>query len=107
MNILTLYETMSEISTRMVQAARAADWNGLVALERDVAGLRERLEKGAFHPAVSAEDRARKVQLIRRILADDAEVRRHTEPWMESVSRFLGSTARNKRAPRGGPPGGH
>jgi flagellar protein FliT len=103
MNILTLYEAMSEISTRMVMAARASDWTGLVALERDVAGLREKLDNGAFRPALSAEDRARKLALIRRILADDAEVRRHTEPWMESVRRFLGNTALDN-PPRSGPP---
>ncbi len=103
MNILTAYEAMSEISARMAEAARASDWNGLVALEHDVAGLRERLESGSVRRSLSAEDRARKVQLIRRILADDAEVRRHTEPWMVSVRRFLGSAARDDRAVLGGP----
>ena len=34
-------------------------------------------------------------QVIQRILDDDAEIRRHTEPWMEQVRRFLGG--RNSR----------
>jgi len=36
----------------------------------------------------------RKVALIHQILADDAEVRRHTEPWMEQVKQFLSHSAR-------------
>jgi flagellar protein FliT len=35
--------------------------------------------------------------LIQRILDDDAEVRRHTEPWMEQVRQFLGGSARRKQ----------
>ena len=96
MNPLTLYETMSEISARMVDAARANDWDRLVALEQDVAHLRDTLALEDRRPALSAEQRERKVRLIRRILADDAEVRRHTEPWMDSVRKMLGRGARER-----------
>jgi flagellar protein FliT len=39
---------------------------------------------------------ARKRSLIQRILEDDAEVRRHTEPWMEHVRQFLGDGLRRR-----------
>lgn len=91
-----MYESMSEISAQMVIAARANDWDRLVALEKDCAGLARHLE-GAQPVALNEEERHRKVQLIRRILADDAEVRRHTEPWMEGVRQFLGGTAREQK----------
>jgi flagellar protein FliT len=32
--------------------------------------------------------------LIERILDDDAEIRRHTEPWMEHVRHLLGDNKR-------------
>lgn len=100
MDGIGLYETMSEISARMVQAARNSDWNQLVALEQDVAHLRDTLTQpgGRDRPAavLTPEQRARKLQLIHRILADDAEVRRHTEPWMDSVRRFLGAGTRSR-----------
>ena len=38
-----------------------------------------------------------KSELIQRILADDAEVRRHTEPWMEQLRKFLGSGAKRRQ----------
>jgi flagellar protein FliT len=33
----------------------------------------------------------RKVELIKKIMADDAEIRSHTEPWMKKLRTFLGS----------------
>jgi flagellar protein FliT len=38
--------------------------------------------------------------MIQRILKDDAEVRRHTEPWMEQVRRFLNGDARKRQVDR-------
>lgn len=97
MSSLTLYEKMSALSAQMVDAARANDWDRLVALERDCAGLARHLQANDAARALSADERARKIDLIRRILADDAEVRRHTEPWMEQVTAFLGGGARERR----------
>jgi flagellar protein FliT len=100
MNGIGLYETMCEISGRMVQAARTNDWDQLVALEQDVAHLRDALnsctDRSSLSVPLTPEQRKRKLQLILRILADDAEVRRHTAPWMESVKRFLGAGSRSR-----------
>lgn len=92
MSALDLYESMSAISARMVLAARANDWNDLARLERDVAAMRDRLIAGDRPaPALSAEERSRKISLIHRLLDDDAEIRRHTEPWMAHVGSYLGA----------------
>lgn len=96
MNTVGLYEDMSHISAQMVDAARANDWDRLVSLEQNVARLRESLAAQQDRPVLTGAQRARKVALIRRILADDAEVRRHTEPWMEHVRTYLGTTARGR-----------
>lgn len=97
---LMLYETMSQLSAQMARAAQQNDWDRLVALEQDVAHLRDALPPlaagGRAVVPLSPEQRERKLQLIRRILADDAEVRRHTEPWMDSVRRFLGAGVRER-----------
>jgi len=95
MSALAMYESMGSLSARMVQAAAANDWERLADLERSCAGLARQLEAGAEPAAaLDARLRARKAQLIRQILADDAEVRRHTEPWMAQVRQFLGGGAR-------------
>lgn len=95
MSGLALYESLGVLSAQMVEAANACDWDRLVSLERDCAGLAHHLEKKEPLPLSEAE-RARKRALIRQILADDAEVRRHTEPWMEQVKQFLGGGARER-----------
>lgn len=100
MSTLTMYETMSALAAQMAEAARANDWDRLVVLEKDCAGLARRLETGERPTPLSGEERARKAALIRQILADDAEVRRHTEPWMENVRQLLGGAARERNMRR-------
>lgn len=93
---IDLYEEMSLLSSRMVDAARAGEWDSLIELERDVTGLRNALMAIPDDGNSPAGDMARKRSLIQRILEDDAEVRRHTEPWMEHVRQFLGDGLRRR-----------
>lgn len=89
MNSLSLLENMRQISSDMVEAARANDWDRLVNLEQAVASMRSRLADND-KPVSSPAERARKFDLMKQILADDAEVRRHVEPWMQQVTSYLG-----------------
>jgi flagellar protein FliT len=95
-NQIELYEEMTALSARMVDAARRNDWDNLIELERSVGALRLRLSQEEDNYRLEFSERERKAALIQRILADDAEIRRHTEPWMEQVRQFLGG-ARKKR----------
>lgn len=97
---IEIYEQMCALSARMVEAARAHDWERLVDLERSVASLRDILMKEADDANADPGEAARKRDLIQRILRDDAEVRRHTEPWMEQVRRFLSGDARKRQVDR-------
>ncbi|WIM06713.1 MAG: flagellar protein FliT [Candidatus Nitricoxidivorans perseverans] len=96
---IELYEEMSALSARMVEAAQCNDWERLVALEHSVAALRDTLmaEDGA---SLSDDEIGLKRALIQRILDDDAEVRRHTEPWMEQVRQFLGGATTRRKVER-------
>ena len=93
------YEEMRALSARMVEAARAQNWEALVLLEQAVAQLRDTLADDDSS-ALSDEERENKAQLIQRILEDDAEVRRHTEPRMEEVRRFLGGASKKRQVER-------
>lgn len=93
---LDLYEEIRALSGRMAEMARANDWDSLIELERRVATLRDALMADAGAPLSKAENE-RKCGLIQQILADDAEIRRHTEPWMEHVRQFLGSQSRRRQ----------
>lgn len=94
---LEIYEQMCALSARMVEAARANDWNQLIDLERSVARLRETLLNEPDAGTIDAFEAEKKRELIQQILRDDAEVRRHTEPWMEQVRRFLTGDARKRQ----------
>ena len=91
---IELYEEMSLLSSRMVDAARAGDWDNLIELEHGVASLRDTLMATPEDSNALTTDLDRRRSLIQRILEDDAEVRRHTEPWMEHVRKYLGNSAR-------------
>lgn len=93
---IELYQQMSALSADMVAAAQAQDWERLVELERAVSSLRDVLmaDDGGN---LDENDRIAKAALIQRILDDDAEIRRHTEPWMEHVRKFLGDGARQRQ----------
>lgn len=106
---IELYEEMSVLSSRMVDAARANDWEHLIELERSVALLRDSLMSAAENSSPDTGEADRRRDLIQRILDDDAEIRRHTEPWMEQVRRFLGQGQRQRemeKAYAAGRPGG-
>ncbi|MCX9156145.1 flagellar protein FliT [Niveibacterium sp. 24ML] len=100
MSTLALYENMSGLSAQMAVAARENDWDRVSALEAQITQLRndllnaDSLDRPA--PLMSDTERRKKADLIKRILADDREVRRHTEPWMDSVRTMLGGASRGR-----------
>lgn len=96
---IDIYEDMSALSAQMVDAARTQDWDRLVGLEKSVSALRMALA-AEENDALSTDEIERKRSLIQRILEDDAEIRRHTEPWMEHIRKFLGDATRRRSVER-------
>jgi flagellar protein FliT len=95
---IEIYEEMSALSSRMVEAARSGNWDDLIALEKSVSSLRDQLMMDDDPNAnLSPEQSLRKALIIQHILDDDAEIRRHTEPWMEQLRAYLSSGARRKQ----------
>lgn len=94
------YEEIGALSAQMVEAARAQDWQRLITLEKRVAELRDALMADDDNDKLTEPERRMKAALIQRILDDDAEIRRHTEPWMEHVREYLESADRRRRIER-------
>ncbi|WP_294989926.1 flagellar protein FliT [Sulfuritalea sp.] len=94
------YEEACALSARMVRAARSGEWDLLIALEARVAALRDGMmaeSEASPEERLVAPEIARKRGLIQQLLDDDAEIRRHTEPWMEHVRKLLGDHGRRRR----------
>jgi flagellar protein FliT len=90
---LVLYANMRMVSSRMVDAARARNWERLRELEKDVNRQRESVLERAPGAPLSPEMQAQRVALIKSIFADDREVRRHTHEWMDKLPQLLGHSA--------------
>lgn len=96
--ILQTYDAMSAKTAQMVVAAKHGDWDRLIALEQDCSALVATLKRvDIASPHRDAIYVQRKVALIRKVLADDAEIRRYTEPWMTRLQAYLGSARQEQR----------
>ena len=96
--ILQTYAAMSMKSALMVEAAKSSDWDRLIALEKDCSAMIEQLKKAdTGAPRPDAGYLRRKVALIRKVLADDAEIRSHTEAWMQKLQVLFGSARQEQR----------
>jgi flagellar protein FliT len=93
---LSLYRAMEQLSLQMVSAASKHDWDELASVQAQVAALRDELVT-CDNMVLNEDQIAEKRYLIQQILTADAEVRRHTEPWMEQVRRYLGVGATQRR----------
>lgn len=94
--LMDLYEAVRAASARMLAAARADDWDGLVAAEADCARLVERL-RAAGDARLEAGQLRRKSEILRAVLADDAEIRDRIQPWMARLETLISGTGRGRR----------
>ena len=91
------YEFLSSLTGQMRDAAVKNQWDNLVELEKQCS------QRVAFMKPLDAttpldeNSRLRKVALIRKILADDAEIRNRTEPWMAQLQRIMKSVSQERR----------
>jgi flagellar protein FliT len=83
------YEAIATISGRMLMAARNALWNDLVLLQDEYRQLIEALKSAETGVKLDDGERARKFDLIRRILADDAAIRDLANPRMAKLSALF------------------
>lgn len=88
---LAYYESIGQVSKRMLKAARENDWDALIEAERSCAELIHRLQAASEPQAALDPSRARrKHEIIRSVLADDAQIRNLTQPWLLQLEQHLG-----------------
>jgi len=97
---LELYEAIGAASRRMLEAARAGDWDGLIAAEARCAALVAEA-RARPQPALTESERRRKGEILRCVLADDAEIRRHLQPRLAALEEMLTVAGETRRAHRG------
>ena len=95
--VISLYETVSDLTGQMLQAAQLRDWKNLVMLESHCASHIQCLKDGEPVVALTGDKRARKVRIIHQILAHDREIRNLTTPWMAELASLINSTSASRK----------
>jgi len=94
--IIACYEMISRATGRMLVAARENDWNNVVAAENECSLVIDELKKlGDLVPS-DLLLRQRKAAIVRKVLADDAEIRNLTQPWLRKLDGYLQSVGNKK-----------
>lgn len=91
------YQRLSSLAAQMRVAATQGEWDHLVELEKQC-GLQVEVIR-TLDATVPLNESALllKTELIRKILADHAEVRKHTEPWMSQLQHNMQSAEQEHR----------
>jgi|307.fasta_scaffold27457_3 flagellar protein FliT len=95
--LIACYESVAAASRNMLAAAQSNDWDQLVSAERECAVVVDRLRAIENPPVLDDETRRRKFDIIRTVLAHDAEIRRLTQPWVAQLETFLSGAANQRR----------
>jgi flagellar protein FliT len=95
--MLTTYESLSELTGTMLNAAREGEWDELATLEQRCRGYVGSLMQAAPVPLNESEQRA-KVATIRAILQNDARIRALTEPRLHELQQHISKMRSGQRS---------
>lgn len=88
-SLISLYESIAQASHAMLAAARTDDWSRVSAIEVECRTLIARLQAASSQTKLNTDEQRRRVQLLREILADDAEIRARSEPWLRELEALF------------------
>ncbi len=88
-DIVALYREVERLTGNMLSAAHQQDWDRLITLEAGCATCVESIKGCTVPGQLSEEARQQKVTLLKSILANDREIRKLTDPWMQRISHLL------------------
>jgi len=95
--VVTNYESLSAITGQMRDAAIHEEWEQLVGLEQQCSKHVAAMKPLDATAALEEPERQRKIQLIKKILRDDADIRQRTQAWMGQLQRIMQSNRQEQR----------
>ncbi len=93
---LKTYDAILATTGKMLAAAQNSEWDQLIQLEQECRQLTEILIQNDQEPILDKELLEKKVEMIHQILADDAQIRAITEPWMMKLQDILSTNSRTR-----------
>ena len=88
--LIDCYKAVEDSSQKMLEAAKAEDWDTVVRYEGACAVLIEQLRTQARHEELTPEQRREKALIMQRILRNDACIRYLAEPWLARLEEPWG-----------------
>lgn len=95
--IISLYTQVAEITHQMLMAARLGDWDSLVDLETRCAAQASALQENDSRAPLMPDVREQKFNLIKKILADDKEIRDLTQPRLAKLSALISNSGTQRK----------
>jgi flagellar protein FliT len=83
------YEAIATLSNRMLVAAREGEWTNLKTMQGTYREMIEQLKEVDSASTLDDAARARKLDLVKKILADDAAIRDLTSPSLARLSALF------------------
>jgi len=99
-NTFTIYEAIAELTSQMLLAAKQQDWDKLAELENSCVQHIEKLKLFKDDSPMTGHSYERKVASIKRILADDREIRDLISPKMAMLNSLINSAQMGKKLTR-------
>lgn len=87
--LIQRYELLAKVMREMLGAARQQDWDRVTELETFYTVQVEQLKVQEQGMVLLEADKARKLSIIKSILADDCEIRALLDPWMARLSKLM------------------
>ena len=91
LQVISNYESLSALTGQMRDAAVQGEWDQLTGLEQQCSRHVATMKTADAVAELDESARQRKIQLIKKILADDKEIRNKTEVWMGQLQRIMQS----------------
>jgi len=92
--LIDYYKAIEDSSARMLDAAKAEDWDQVVRYEGACAVLIEQLRARAQTEQLLPEQRIEKTRIMQRILNNDAQIRYLAEPWLAHCEQGMDGAPR-------------
>lgn len=98
--VISNYESLSTLTEQMRNAALQGEWDHLVELEQQCSRQVAAMKPLDADSTLDVAARQRKIQLIKKILANDADIRSRTQAWMGQLQNIIQSNHQEQRLQR-------
>ena len=99
-SLISYYESVACVTAQMREAARRSDWDALMKSEQLCGEIIAEIRIRSQTHALTEADQNRKAQLIRQMLADDADIRNYLDPWLRKLEGWLQVDTLSKKVDR-------